>query len=339
VVEGPGRDAALVEHLAPLRLLVVLDNLEHLLEAAEPVADLVARCPRLKVLVTSRAPLRVRGEAEYPVAPLAVPAEGAADPAGVASCAAVAVFVERARAVAPGFEVTADNAPHLATLCRRLAGIPLALELAAARIRFLSPQALLARLDDAMVRAGGPDLPARQRTLRATFDWSYDLLAPPSSGCCGCCRSSPAGARWRRSRTSAQRPARPSRCCPARGPRRALPGRGHERPDGETRFGLLEPVAQYARSRQDDAERAAARRAHAGCYLAFAERAAPEYQAADQVAWLDRSEREDANLDAAMAWASSRGTARRPAGSAGPCGCSGGCADGCCPDAGPPRRR
>jgi predicted ATPase len=304
VVEGPGRDAALVEHLAPLRLLVVLDNLEHLLEAAEPVADLVARCPRLKVLVTSRAPLRVRGEAEYPVAPLAVPAEGAADPAGVASCAAVAVFVERARAVAPGFEVTADNAPHLATLCRRLAGIPLALELAAARIRFLSPQALLARLDDAMVRAGGPDLPARQRTLRATFDWSYDLLAPPeqrllrvlsvfAGGCTLEAVEDVSAA------TGETEPVLPLLEVLVEHSLVVVTSD----PDGETRFGLLEPVAQYARSRQDDAERAAARRAHAGCYLAFAERAAPEYQAADQVAWLDRSEREDANLDAAMAWA------------------------------------
>ena len=304
VVEGPGSGDALVEHLHPLHLLLVLDNLEHLLEAAEPVAELVARCPRLVVLVTSRAPLRVRGETEHPVPPLDVPDEGATDPAAVATCAAVAVFVERARAVAPGFEVTPDNAPHLATLCRRLAGIPLALELAAARIRFLSPQALLSRLDDAMVRGGGPDLPARQRTLRATFDWSYDLLEPAEQRLLRTLSVFAGG-------------------CTLEAVEDVSAATGETEPvlpllevlvehslvvvtsadDGETRFGLLEPVAQYARSRQDEAERVALRDAHAACYLGFAERAAPEYQAADQVAWLDRSEREDANLDAAMAWA------------------------------------
>ena len=303
VVEGAGAESALVEHLHPLHLLLVLDNLEHLLEAAEAVAELVARCPRLVVLVTSRAPLRVRGETEYPVLPLDVPEEGDADPVSVACAAAVEVFVERASAVAPGFEVTADNAPHVAALCRRLAGIPLALELAAARIRFLSPQALLSRLDDAMVRAGGPDLPARQRTLRATFDWSYDLLAPAeqrllrllsvfAGGCTLDAVEDVSAA------TGETEPVLPllevlvehSLVVVTSGP------------EGETRFGLLEPVAQYARSRQDEAERRAVLTAHAATYLAFAERAAPEYQAADQVAWLDRSEREDANLNAAMAW-------------------------------------
>jgi predicted ATPase/transcriptional regulator with XRE-family HTH domain len=301
--EGPDGDRLLAEHLRPLRFLLVLDNLEHLIEAAEQVAELVAHCPRLVVLVTSRAPLRVRGESEYQVQPLAVPGREVTGLADVTSCAAVAVFADRARAVAPGFDITADNAPAVAALCRRLAGIPLALELAAARIRFLSPQALLSRLDDAMARAGGPDLPLRQRTMRATFDWSYDLLQPEEQGLLrllsvfsgGCTLdavedvSAAAGA-----------------CAPVLPLLEVLVEHSlvvvTTDPEGQPRFGLLEPVAQYARSRQSDQERARLRTAHAACYLAFAERAAPEYQGDEQVLWLDRSEREDANLTSAISW-------------------------------------
>jgi predicted ATPase len=303
VVEGPDSESALVEHLEPLHVLLVLDNLEHLLEAAESVAELVARCPRLVVLVTSRAPLRVRGETEFPVPPLAVPDSGESDPDRVSACAAVAVFVERARAVAPGFEVTAQNAPQLAALCRRLAGIPLALELAAARIRFLSPQALLSRLDDAMVRAGGPDLPARQRTLRATFDWSYDLLAPAEQRLLRLLSVFHGGGTLDAVEdvSAATGETEPVLALLEVLVEHSLVVVSSD-PDGETRFGLLEPVAQYARSRQDARERIAVSAAHAACFLGFAERAAPEYLAADQVAWLDRSEREDANLNAALAW-------------------------------------
>ena len=301
--EGPQTEGPLAEHLCSLRLLLVLDNLEHLLEAAQQIADLVAQCPRLVVLVTSRAPLRVRGETEYPVAPLAVPRESDTDPAELSACAAVEVFVERARSVAPGFEVTDDNAPAVAALCRRLAGIPLALELAAARIRFLSPQALLSRLDDAMARAGGPDLPARQRTLRATFDWSYDLLAPQEQRLLRVLSVFAGG-------------------CTLEAVEDVSARLGDEEsvlsvlevlvehslvvvstdPEGQPRFRLLEPVAQYARSLQSDAEQERVRTAHAACYLAFAELAAPEYQRGDQVVWLDRSEREDANYGAALHW-------------------------------------
>jgi predicted ATPase/transcriptional regulator with XRE-family HTH domain len=302
-LEGPDATQLLVEHLRPLRFLLVLDNLEHLLEAAEQVAALVADCPRLVVLVTSRAPLRVRGETEFPVLPLAVPIESAADPADLQEYAAVAVFTDRAQAVSPGFHLTKANAPAVSALCRHLAGIPLALELAAARVRFLDPQALLARLDDAMARSGGPDLPARQRTMRATFDWSYELLPQPEQrllrvlsvfhGGCSLDAVEDVSAR-----------------VGIDGPVLSLLEVLVEHslvfattdPEGQPRFGLLEPIAQYARSRATDEEAAQLHSAHAASFLRFAEQAAPEYQAADQVRWLDRAEREDANLTAAIAW-------------------------------------
>ena len=303
VLEGPDAARHLTEHLHPLRFLLVLDNLEHLLAAAEQVADLVARCPRLVVLVTSRAPLRVRDETEFPVQPLAVPAEAVRDPARVQACAAVAVFVDRARSVAPAFDVNDGNAAAVAALCRRLAGIPLALELAAARLRFLTPQALLSRLDDAMARAGGPDLPARQRTLRATFDWSYDLLAPAeqrlllrlSVFCGGATLDALEDVSAQMGEQEAVLPSLEVLV------EHSLVVAGTDR-DGDPRFGLLEPVAQYARSRQTEAESAQLRAAHAACFLRLAERAAPEYLGAEQVTWLDRAEHEDANLTAALTW-------------------------------------
>lgn len=161
------------------RLLLVLDNFEHLLKAAPEVAGLLEACPGLVVLATSRAPLRVRGEQEYRVGTLALPSstlsptveEVLGSPSG-------RLFVERARAVSPAFGLEEGNAAAVAAICWRLAGLPLALELAAARVRFLDPATLLARLDQALsAPSGARDLPERQRTMRATLDWSHDLLS------------------------------------------------------------------------------------------------------------------------------------------------------------------
>jgi predicted ATPase/transcriptional regulator with XRE-family HTH domain len=306
--EGPEGPRLLLEHLRPLRFLLVLDNLEHLLEAADQVADLVASCPQVVVLVTSRAPLRVRGEVEFPVQPLALPAASTTDLEAVRGSAAVAVFADRARAVSPGFELTDANAGAVAGLCRSLAGIPLALELAAARIRFLDPASLLARLGDAMARGGGPDLPPRQRTMHATFDWSYELLTPPEQRLLRVLSVFHGGA-------DLEAVEAVSAVDPADEPVLALLEVLVEHSlvvvtsdgEGRPRFGLLEPVAQYARSRLPDAEHRLLRSAHAACYLAFAELAAPEYQAGDQVVWLDRTEREDANLVAALGWSVEQG--------------------------------
>lgn len=172
---------ALVEYLRERRGLLLLDNFEQVVEAAAQVAALLDQCPRLQVLVTSRQVLRLQAEREFPVAPLDLPAEHT-DAARVLAQvpSAVQLFVQRAQAARPGFALTSANAAVVAALCRRLDGLPLAIELAAARIRLLSPEALLERIERRfdLLAGGGPDLPARQRTLRATLDWSHQLLAP-----------------------------------------------------------------------------------------------------------------------------------------------------------------
>ncbi len=297
--EGPGAREALVEHLRPLRPLLVLDNLEHLLDAAVDVAELVRDCPHLVVLVTSRAPLRVTGEVEHRVEPLTLPADGAG-PREVLSSAAVALFRDRARDVAPGLSLDPGD-PHgadalrvVADVCTALAGIPLALELAAARLRVLSPRDLLARLDEAL-SGGRRDLPARQRTMQATLDWSYGLLDAPAQRLFRRLAVFTGG--WTLPVLEA-----------VEGPG-VLPVletlveqslvRVERTPDG-LRFSVLEPTRQHAQRLLGDDERAEVSAAHAAAHLALAERAAPHYQGPDQVEHLRRVEREHANLLAAV---------------------------------------
>jgi predicted ATPase len=172
---------ALVEYLRERRTLLLLDNFEQVVDAAAEVAALLDRCPKLQVLVTSRQVLRLQAEREFPVAPLAVPAEETdAEQVLARVPSAVQLFVQRAQAARPGFALTPANAAVVAELCRRLDGLPLAIELAAARIRLLSPEAMLDRIERRLdlPASAGPDLPARQRTLRATLDWSHQLLSP-----------------------------------------------------------------------------------------------------------------------------------------------------------------
>ncbi len=181
---GPPLVTRLAADLRDRPMLLVLDNFEQVIDAAPLVAGLLAACPRLTAIVTSRAPLRISGEQEFAVRPLPVPDAVSAQPDDlVARSAAVALFVQRARATRPGFELTTDNAPAVAEICRRLDGLPLALELAAARLKMFTPWALLARLGRAcgytslrVLTGGGRDLPARLRTMRSAIAWSYDLL-------------------------------------------------------------------------------------------------------------------------------------------------------------------
>jgi predicted ATPase/DNA-binding XRE family transcriptional regulator len=166
--------------LAPKRLLLLLDNCERVLAAAADIVTLLAASPGLSVLATSREPLRVRGEREFPLLPLPLPAPDRLPAiAELAQVPAVALFVERATAVQPTFALTADNAAAIAATCQQLEGLPLAIELAAARIKVLPPAALLARLERRLpfLTGGGRDLPARQRTMRNAIAWSYDLLS------------------------------------------------------------------------------------------------------------------------------------------------------------------
>ena len=178
VVQGRERPLdTLRRRLADRDMLIVVDNFEQVLEAAPVLADLAERAPQLHLLVTSRVVLRVRGEREWRVEPLRAPPAGAT-PAALAEAPAVRLFVERVRDVQPEFELTSENAAAVAELCRRLDGLPLALELAAPWMRLLTPQQILARLYD---RPGAlADLPGRQQTLTRTIEWSYDLLPAPA---------------------------------------------------------------------------------------------------------------------------------------------------------------
>ena len=172
---------ALRAYLRGKRLLLVLDNFEHVLDAAPEVASLLAVNPQLKLLVTSRTPLRLRGEQEFPVPPLGLPDLSRVPLLeDVAAAPAVRLFVQRAGEASPTFELTQTNAAGVAAICRRLDGLPLALELAAAWTKVLPPTTLLARLDRALplLSGGARDLPQRQQTMRETVAWSYQLLAP-----------------------------------------------------------------------------------------------------------------------------------------------------------------
>ena len=160
-------------------MLLLMDNFEQVLDAAKLAVDLLAACPRLKILVTSREPLHVRGERELAVPPLDLPEESRGQSVErLAQYEAVRLFIERAVAVRGDFAVTNDNAPAVAEICVRLDGLPLAIELAAARIKILPPSKLLEKLASRLnvLKGGARDLPARQQTLRGAIDWSHDLL-------------------------------------------------------------------------------------------------------------------------------------------------------------------
>ncbi len=306
--DGQTPREALRDDLRDKRLLLVLDNFEHLLEAAPEVSGLIEHCPSLRVLVTSRAPLRVRGEHEYAVPPLELPAstrdvnaeEILGSPSG-------RLFVERARAVSSSFSFTEANAAAVASICWRLAGIPLALELAAAKAKYLDPKMLLSRLDRALSTSGRRDLPDRQRTMRATLDWSHDLLSEPERklfrrlsvfaggftleaaevvGTTGSAGGDDVldllGTLVEQSLVVAQPP----------------------KEDGETRYGMLQPVRQYAMEKlEESGEAGIVGRSHAAFFLALAERAYPEVLGERQVEWLERLEQEYGNLRGAMSWA------------------------------------
>jgi predicted ATPase/DNA-binding XRE family transcriptional regulator len=308
VVRDPGRPVAedLVDSLRGQDLLLVLDNAEHLLGAAPDVAALVEAVPTLTVLATSRAPLRVRGETEYAVEPLEVRdlPDGSPSPAA-------RLLLDRAQRVIPGWGSEPEDAAAVAATCQRLAGLPLALELAAARARLLDPATLLARLDTAL-EAGPRDLPPRQRTMRATLDWSHGLLDEPSRRLLRLMGVFVGGT------TLADLEAVAARC--------AVGGAGlvghvevlveHSlvvvEPTGRLR--LLEPVAQYARDLLDDAgEWTEAAAAHAAHYLLVAESNHSSYRDGGQVAALTRIDLEHANLTAAAERCLASGDVETPA--------------------------
>ncbi|MDQ2787823.1 MAG: helix-turn-helix domain-containing protein, partial [Chloroflexota bacterium] len=299
-------------YLRDQQRLLVLDNFEQVLDAAPIVADLLARCPRLVLLVTSRAALRVRGEQQFRVPPLAVPPSGrAVAPETAAGYPSVQLFVARAQAIQPDFTLNAANAAAVAQTCARLDGLPLALELAAARINVLPPAALLARLERrlAVLRDGARDLPARQRTLRATLDWSYDLLDAGEQALFARLGVFAGGATLAAITaicTPDDEMAALDTVAALADMSLVLPIEG----GGEPRTGMLVTLREYARDRL--AERGEATRfdrAHAAYYLALAEAAEPMLTGAEQGLWLDKIEREHDNLRAALERALARGEA------------------------------
>jgi predicted ATPase len=304
-------------YLGSKRLLLLLDNFEQVTGAAPLVTDLLGAAPGLVVLVTSRAVLRLSGEHEFPVPPLPVPpARVGPDAEAAGQYASVRLFVERAHAAALGFQLTSENAAAVAEICRRLDGLPLAIELAAARIRLLPPTALLARLDDRIgtLTGGARDLPERQRTLRNTLDWSYGLLSPDEqvlfarlgvfAGTFGLPGAEAIAG-------GAAVPADPGQAGHIIDTLGALVDSslvGAETWDGEPRFALLETIREYALERlRDSGDWTALHDRHAAYFSGFAEPAEAELQGSGQLAWLGRLETEHGNLGAALSWLADTG--------------------------------
>jgi predicted ATPase/DNA-binding XRE family transcriptional regulator len=305
---------SIIEHLSERSVLLLLDNFEHMLPAASFVAEILTSCPGLTVLATSRAPLNLRGEALYSVPPMALP-----DPVHDVTAAAVArhasaeLFVERAQAVKPDFALTDTNAADISALCAGLEGLPLAIELVAARVKFWPPHTLLSRLNHrlALLTDGPRDLPERQQTLRGTIDWSYDLLDPGqkvlfarlsvfNGGC---------------SLATAEE------VCDPKGdlPMSVLDGltaladknllRHEERVDGERYFHFFEAIREYAAERLVEfGEDQRIRARYGEHYLGLAERANDELAGEDQEAWLYRLDAEHNNFRSVLEYYIQGGT-------------------------------
>jgi len=290
--------------LAERETLLILDNFEHLLGSAAVVANLLGGS-EVELLVTSRAPLRVQGEHEYLVPTLLLPDHSQrTNAAALGTNEAVVLFVDRARAVRPDFELTDAIAPIIAEICARLDGLPLAIELAAARIKVLPPAALLSRLERRLplLTGGRRDAPERQRTLRDTIAWSYDLLAPEE--CELFLRLGVFVGGW--TIEAAEAVANPEGNLDVLGGLTSLVEMSLVRLDeteSEPRFRMLETIREYAVDRlAEGGEDAAIRERHATFYLDFAEAAEPELVRANQVEWLDRLAADGPNITAALGW-------------------------------------
>ena len=301
-------ERTLIENLKELlrtkEMLLLLDNFEHVVSAAHLVAGVLETCPRVKLLVTSRAVLFIRGELEYRVPPLRLPESTVScTAADVAEFEAVRLFVQRAQAADPSFTLSDANAATVAEICARLDGLPLAIELAAARARLLGPDAILSRLAHRLqLLTGGPvDLPERQQTLRATLDWDYDLLEPEEQEVFRKLAVFSGGFTL----TAAERVIGPgadvfetvdsltskSLLMQAEDP-------------ADARFSMLRTLREYAHEKLDESGEAAdVRKAHAAFFLGLAEEAGPALKGAEQVRWLEVLDREADNMRAALRWA------------------------------------
>jgi predicted ATPase len=314
----------LLAYLEPRDVLLVLDNFEQLVAAAPLAAQTLELAPRLKLLVTSREPLRVRDEQIVPVPPLTLP-----DPSHVADLEhlvkipAVALFVERAREARPDFTLTSENAATIVEICQRLDGLPLALELAAARLSLLSPAALLARLEHRLpiLTRGARDLPERQQTLRNTIAWSYDLLEAGEqqlfrrlSVFAGgfTVEAVEAVCVFEAFRTLSSSEANEGAAVLEQ--LAQLLDRSLVQPQqgtgGEPRFTMLETIHEYAQEQlQASGEVATVQQRHADYFLRVALEADPHMFGPEREVWMERLDREDANLRAALSWSKADGNA------------------------------
>jgi predicted ATPase/DNA-binding XRE family transcriptional regulator len=298
---------AVVARLAGRQLLLVLDNFEQVEDAAPVVATLLERCPRVAVLVTSRTPLRLRAEQRFLVPSLAIPASTqrlAVEE--IAAYAAVRLFVERARSIQPSFTLTAENAAAIATICAQLDGLPLAVELAAAKITMLPPAALLARLSQIAMRMAGPrDLPDRQRTLHAAITWSLDLLSAAEQAIFAHVGVFMGGftleAATAICATDEHSPLDVEVAIASLLDKSLL--RTMEGDRDEPRFRMLQTIRAHALERLTAmGAMGALRRAHGAFFAGLAADAEAHFRGADESAWMERLARERDNLRAALVW-------------------------------------
>jgi len=296
----------LSRYLAPKHLLLLLDNCEQVLGAAPQIAALVAACPHLSVLATSRAALRVRGERDVPLPPLPLPgSDRRSSVAELAAVPSVALFLERAVANQPTFALSPENAAAVAAICRRLDGLPLAIELAAAWVRILPPTALLERLEQRLLllTGGSRDLPPRQRTMRDAIAWSYDLLAPQEQALFRCLAVFAGG--W--TLEAAEIVSCGGDALTVLAELESLIAASlmqvGEQPDGEWRFRMLETVREFGMEQlAQHGELDAVSRRHAEYFLALARAGEAAILAGQPSEWLPRLEAEQANLRAALSW-------------------------------------
>jgi predicted ATPase len=314
--DGQAIDERLQEYLRPRQLLLLLDNTEQLLSAAPLVTRLLDAAPRLKVLVTSRESLRVRDERVVPVLPLALPdTEHLPDLATLARVPAIALFVERVREVQPAFALTADNAQAIAEICRRLDGLPLALELAAARSNVLPPEALLARLVHRLplLVHGARDAPERQQTLRNTIAWSYDLLDASEKALFRRLSVFVGGFTLEAVEAVCVLDAATTAASEDGDDGAVLEQlaqlldkslvQGQQGTGGEPRFTMLETIHEYAQDQLvASGEAAALQERHANYFLQLSEEADLQMYGPEREVWMERLDREEANLRAALAW-------------------------------------
>jgi predicted ATPase/DNA-binding CsgD family transcriptional regulator len=309
VHESPGRPLAdaIADDLGELEILLVLDNCEHLVEACARLADvLLHACPELGILATSRELLGIAGERNFPVPPLSVPGPERLPAFGsLVEYEAIGLFVERVRAVVAGFELTEHNAPAVVRLCRRLDGMPLAIELAAARVKVLSVEQISSRLEDSfnLLTGGSRTAMARQRTLRAAIDWSHDLLSEEEKVLFRRLSVFSGGFTLEGAESvCAGEDIEPEEVL---GVLTELVAKSlvmvSER-EAVARYRLLETVGQYATEKlEESGEAEQVRERHARYYLALAEEAEKELR--EQRVWLGRLEAEHANFRAALGWA------------------------------------